>query len=114
VSNRTKERRQAVQAAEGRPSKRERRELGRKAAIARARARRRRVWLRNGGTVAAALAVVVVIVLSFTVFKSTPTAGPEDLSAKPEVSAGTGTLTALKITTRVAGTGPAVQKGQTL
>jgi peptidylprolyl isomerase len=36
------------------------------------------------------------------------------LATKPTVTAGTGDLTALKVTTIVEGTGPAIQSGQTL
>jgi peptidylprolyl isomerase len=131
VTNREKERKLAAQVA-----KRERRELGRKAAAARASARRRRAFLKNGGTVIAAVVVVGLIITAFVVFRpnSTPSAAgasaspsvsdsvsasPGDgtngpLATKPTVTAGTGTLTALKVTTLIQGSGATVKSGQTI
>jgi peptidylprolyl isomerase len=116
VSNRVRERRLAAQIAAGRPTKRERRALGKKAAAARAAARRRRLFLKNAGTVIAAVAVVTVIVLTFTVFRRGPAseAAAEDINTRPTVTAGQGTITTLKVTTRIQGTGPAVKAGQTI
>jgi peptidylprolyl isomerase len=134
VTNRVKQRQQAAQTAAGIPSKRERRELGRKAAAARAASIRRRRFAKNAGTVLAALAVVGVIVW-VTVLTSgstpdtstastagtatgspTPITAPTDkaLNTKPTVTKGTGDLTALKVTTLIAGTGPAVTAGETI
>jgi peptidylprolyl isomerase len=43
-----------------------------------------------------------------------PVDTPPALAKEPEVKAGQGTLTALKVTALVPGTGPAVEKGQTI
>jgi FKBP-type peptidyl-prolyl cis-trans isomerase len=129
-ANRVKERRLAAQAAAGVPSKRERRELGRKAAQQRMSARRRQILLRNGGGVLIIVALVGVIVLAMKLTGgSTPTASPTGsastpapitaptdpaLNTKPTVTKGTGKLAGLNVTTLVAGTGPVVESGETL
>jgi peptidylprolyl isomerase len=130
VTNREKDRKLAAQVA-----KRERRELGRKAAAARAASRRRREFIKNGGTVIAAVVVVGLIITAFVVFR--PNSSPSSaagasaspsvsdsssaapaatgaLATKPVVAAGTGTLTALKVTTLIQGDGAAVKAGQTI
>jgi peptidylprolyl isomerase len=132
VTNREKERKLAAQVG-----KRERRELGRKAAAARAASRRRREFLKNGGTVIGAVIVVGLIITAFVVFRpnsstsanAAASASPDvsgstsaspgggtngPLATKPVVSAGTGTLTALKVTTLIQGDGAAVKSGQTI
>ena len=47
-------------------------------------------------------------------FPPTPAGADAALGAKPTVSAGTGTVSALKVTTLVQGNGPAVTSGQTI
>ncbi|MDT5038623.1 MAG: hypothetical protein QOE03_3808 [Micromonosporaceae bacterium] len=101
------------------PVREARREAVRKAAAERAAAvRRKRLTI---GTVAAVIviALVAVIVVSRSGSKpkaATPKAGalPAALATKPTVGAGTGDLTALKVTTLVPGTGSAVKAGQNL
>jgi peptidylprolyl isomerase len=115
-----------------RQSARAGKKLNKREALARKAAaqRRRRIAV----AVTAALATVAVIVVLAVVFgggkKSTPAAtGPSAASTafpplpagadpalgkKPAVSAGTGDLTALKVTTLIQGTGAAVASGQTI
>jgi peptidylprolyl isomerase len=141
VSNRVKERHWAAARAAGLPSKAERRALGKQAAAKRAAARRRRRLLRNAGAVAVAAAVVAVIAVAFGAFRSSPssTANPQAsgsaaptasaagdagaavpagldaaLKTKPVVTKGTGTVSKLKVTTIVQGTGAPITAGQTL
>jgi peptidylprolyl isomerase len=111
----------------GLPPKAERRALGKQAALARARARRRKRILKNGGQILAVAVAVTAIAVGCSVLgKNNPApqssaAAPAAsvsldpaLSTKPTVAAGTGTLTELKVTTLIEGTGPVVQNGQTL
>jgi FKBP-type peptidyl-prolyl isomerase-like protein len=121
VSNRVKQRRLEAQMAAGMPTKRERRELGRKAAAARAASLRRRRLLRDGGTVLGVLGVIGIIWLAYALLGGSGQPAPEattpanqDLTVKPVVDAGTGDLTKLKVTTIVQGNGPVVTKGQTI
>jgi peptidylprolyl isomerase len=111
----------------------------RREAQARAAAAKRRRQLLNVGSVA--LVVIVVIVGGYLLFgrgkgtpKATGTAGPSAsatataqpsfpplpsgadpaLAKKPTVHAGTGSLTKLKVTTLIKGTGAATQSGQAI
>jgi peptidylprolyl isomerase len=99
------------------PARERRRELARQAAAQRAAAARRR-RLRIGGIVAVvAIAIVAAIVLAVQAGggspKPTRTEGTDPaLKTKPAVTAGTGDLTALKVTTLIQGKGPAVQLDQ--
>jgi peptidylprolyl isomerase len=129
VTNRERERRLAAQSA-----RRDRREVSRKATAARLAARRRQLLIKNGLPVLGAVVVVGALVAVFAVLgggKGTATAsasgtpsvstsasGPAlnagPLATKPVMTAGTGTLTALKVTTLIQGDGPAVKSGQTI
>jgi peptidylprolyl isomerase len=131
VANRVKERQRAAREAAGLPSKRDKRELGKKAAAKREAERRRQVLLRNGGPIALAVVVVALIVFVVNLTNSSPSTSsnsapvatsakpitvPTDdaLSQKPTVLKGTGTVTVLKTTTLIEGTGPATVNGETL
>jgi peptidylprolyl isomerase len=111
---------------------------------AKAKAARRRRQLQIGKAVLTGVVVLAVIVGAYLYFRpsgsgdtanagSTPSATPSEsptpapvpfppvpegadpaLSTRPTVAKGTGALTELKVTTLVAGTGPAVSSGQTL
>jgi peptidylprolyl isomerase len=132
VSNQTQSRRPLFTAA-GPMTKAEKRAAAKEAKARAARLRRRRQL----GTVAlASLAVIGVIVAAFLYFGGSDpdttttssgteaTPAPSDtfpplpegadpaLATKPTVTAGTGTLTELKVTTLVKGTGPALAAGQ--
>ncbi|GIM93070.1 FKBP-type peptidyl-prolyl cis-trans isomerase [Paractinoplanes toevensis] len=111
-----------------------------KAAKARARARqKRRQVLTVGGAAVVVLALVVGLVVwigqsssdpgtaatasaaatpdaiaSSAAFPPVPEGADPALSKKPVVTAGTGTVSKLKTTTLIAGTGAAVQSGQTI
>ncbi|MEU4625141.1 FKBP-type peptidyl-prolyl cis-trans isomerase [Actinoplanes sp. NPDC023801] len=107
-----------------------------KAAKARARARRRRRQaLTVGGAAAAVLALVIGLALwignsssppstpapsadaatgADAAFPPLPPGADPALGRKPAVTAGTGTVTELKTTTLIEGTGAAVQQGQTI
>jgi peptidylprolyl isomerase len=100
-------------------------------------ARRRRLILTVGGTAVGVLALILLVVWSFGGFdaKKHPTAGSsasvnpsatvaafpqlppgadQALATKPTVSAGSGTLSKLNVTTLVEGKGAAVASGQSL
>jgi peptidylprolyl isomerase len=120
----------------GLPSKAERRALGKAAAQKRAQQRRRREIRNRVAQVAAPIAVIGVIVAAVWFFSggdeptalpapTTTTAAappctgiPADLQAtlgtKPIVTAGEGTLSELKVTTLVEGTGAPVASGETI
>ena len=106
-----------------------------KAAKARARAmQKRRQALTVGGAAAVVLALVVGLIVwighsssppraaaappsaaaSSAAFPPLPAGADPALSKKPAVTAGTGTLSKLKTTTLIQGTGAAVQSGQTI
>jgi peptidylprolyl isomerase len=114
VSNRVRERQLAANTAAGRPSKAERRQLGKKAAAARAAARRRQLWMKNAGPIAILVAVIAIIVVAVNVLTPGPKAHQESLDERPNVGAGTGNVTKLQVTTLIQGTGPVVQAGQTI
>jgi peptidylprolyl isomerase len=105
----------------------------REAAARRAAAERRRKTLIAVAGAVAAIAVIVVIAVVFsgggkkagtpsatgasaasTAFPPLPPGADPALKTKPAVSAGTGDLTALKVTTLIQGTGDAVASGQTI
>jgi peptidylprolyl isomerase len=108
------------------PSKAERRALGKAAAAKRAAAKRRRIILNRVGSVVAGLVllggIVVGVMAMSGSFASTPAAAPPAptvsldpaLQTKPVVEAGTGTLTEVKVTTIINGTGPALANGQSV
>jgi len=110
------------------PSKSERRALGREAARKRAAARRRRELREKVLNVAAPIAVIGLIVLAVWFFNrpdhpNTPAAsGPswlpagmdQQLATKPTVTAGTGTVSELKATPLITGTGATVKAGDTI
>jgi peptidylprolyl isomerase len=108
-----------------------------KAAKARARARqKRRQTLAIGGSAVAVLALIVGLSVwigqssssspaaapapspaaaaSSAAFPPVPAGADPALSKKPTATAGKGTVTKLKTTTLIQGTGPAVQSGQTI
>jgi peptidylprolyl isomerase len=131
VANRVKERQRAAREAAGLPSKRDKRELGKKAAVKREAERRRQLLLKNGGPIALAVVVIALIVLAVNLTNSSPSSSsnvgstptsakpiivPTDdaLSQKPTVLKGTGTVTKLQTTTLIEGTGPATVNGETL
>jgi peptidylprolyl isomerase len=98
------------------PARERRRELARQAAAERAAAARRRRLTIGGilAVVAAAIVVAIVLVVQ-SGGGSTKKAGDGTdpaLKTKPAVTAGTGDLTALKVTTLIQGKGPAVQLDQ--
>lgn len=121
-------------------TKAERRAAGKLAAQKRAAARRRKQILKNASAALAGIAVVAVLVVVFGGFGADddPAAAPQasasapatepgaapitavpdnvdpTLKTKPQVTKGEGDLAELKVTTVVAGTGPAVQVGQTI
>ncbi|MBU2664737.1 FKBP-type peptidyl-prolyl cis-trans isomerase [Actinoplanes bogorensis] len=94
------------------------------AKVAKARARqraKRRQMLQVAGVVVIVLALIGGLVFWIGSSGSSPASSPSTapssgsaLSQKPVVTAGTGTLTALKSATLIEGTGAAVQSGQTL
>jgi peptidylprolyl isomerase len=105
-------------------------EAARRAAEARRRAKRRKQMITYSGVAAF---VVIVLVGGYLLLgggndnktasgsgasaSATPTAGvstPAELSQKPVVDKGTGTVTELKVTPLVTGTGPKVESGQTI
>ena len=120
----------------GLPPKSERRALGKAAAAARARAKRRKQILRNVGSVAAVVFVVGGLAVGCTLLNrssttttaantsssASPTATPDpidpafdpQLHQRPVILGSTGDLTQLVKQLVVTGPGPAVQNGQTL
>jgi peptidylprolyl isomerase len=98
------------------PARERRRELARQAAAQRAAAARRKRLTIGGIVAVVAAAVVVAIVLAVQAgggsTKKTSDSTDPALKTKPAVSAGTGDLTALKVTTLIQGKGPAVQLDQ--
>jgi peptidylprolyl isomerase len=95
------------------PARERRRELARQAAAERAAAARRKRLTIGGilAVVAAAIVVAIVLVVQAGGGGSTKKAGDGTdpaLQTKPAVSAGTGDLTALKVTPLIQGKGPAV------
>jgi len=110
----------------GLPPKAERRAAGKVAAAQRRRAQQRRRLLRAVGTPVAIVAAVVLIVVVWGTLRDTQPAGTGQtsassgaaldpaLSTKPTVTAGTGELAKLAVTTLVAGTGAPAQAGQRL
>lgn len=122
----------------GLPPKSERRALGKAAAAARARAKRRKQILRNVGSVAAVVVVVGGLAIGCTLLNSSnPTANPtasapvdsagptattdpidpafdQQLHQRPVILGSTGDLTQLVKQLVVTGPGPAVQNGQKL
>jgi peptidylprolyl isomerase len=86
-----------------------------KATKARARTmRKRRRALTVAGAAAAVLALVIGLFLWAGDSPSEPAGTAQAPATKPVVTAGTGTVTELKTTTLVEGTGAAVQPGQTI
>lgn len=112
----------------GLPSKAERRALGKAAARKRAAARRRRELLNRVMRVAGPVLVVGVIIGVVWLFSGggttpTPTSGAPtwlpagldpQLATKPEVTAGEGTVSELKVTTLIEGAGAPLEAGQTV
>jgi peptidylprolyl isomerase len=112
----------------GLPPKAERRAAAKRAKEQRLRAERRKRILTYLGSVVAVVVVVGGVAAACGAFgnkaaqpqasasaaAATASAPTGALATKPTVTAGTGDLTALKVTTIVDGTGPAVQSGQTL
>jgi peptidylprolyl isomerase len=103
-------------ASKSRSAVRERkRELIRQAAAERAAARRRKRLAIGGILTVVAVAVVVAIVLAVQGGGSHQKKGADSaLKTKPTVTAGTGDLTALKVTPLITGTGATVTAGQNL
>jgi len=139
VSNRTKEEQRMRSLPPGMLPKAERRKLGKEAAAKRRRAARNRKIYNGLAAGFAGVAVLAVILALFGVFgggdPANPTASgsadpsasasaganftlPEGmdqaLATKPVVTAGTGDVTKLKVTTLVEGKGAAVTSGQTI
>lgn len=112
----------------GLPSKAERRALGKAAARKRAAAWRRRELLNRVMRVAGPVLVVGVIIGVVWLFSGggttpTPTSGAPtwlpagldpQLATKPEVTAGEGTVSELKVTTLIEGAGAPLEAGQTV
>jgi peptidylprolyl isomerase len=114
----------------GLPPKAERRAAAKRAKELRLRAERRKRILTYLGSVVAVVVVVGGVATACGAFGNKTAQPPASASAsaaasaasaatgalatKPTVTAGTGDLTALKVTTIVEGTGPAIQSGQTL
>jgi peptidylprolyl isomerase len=109
----------------GLPPKAERRAAAKRAKELRLRAERRKRILTYLGSVVAVVVVVGGVAAACGAFgnktaqpqasaSSAASAPAGALATKPTVTAGTGDLTALKVTTIVDGTGPAIQSGQTL
>ncbi len=111
----------------GKPPKAERRALGKLAAQKRATAARRKRLIKNAAAPLGVLVVIFGAAYLFGAFDSSPAGSaspsasafpqlPEGadpaLATKPTVSAGTGELTQLGVTTLIEGTGAAVQAGQ--
>ncbi len=98
------------------PARERRRELARQAAAQRAAAARKRRLTIGGILAVVAIGLVVAIVLLVQggggSTKKADTGTDPALKTKPAVSAGTGDLTALKVTTLIPGKGPAVQIDQ--
>jgi FKBP-type peptidyl-prolyl cis-trans isomerase len=98
------------------PARERRRELARQAAAQRAAAARRRRLTIGGILAVVAVGIVVAIVLVVQSgggsTKKTSDGTDPALKTKPAVSAGTGDLTALKVTPLIQGKGPAVQIDQ--
>jgi peptidylprolyl isomerase len=113
----------------GLPPKAERRAAAKRAKELHQRAERRKRILMYVGTVVAVVVVIGGVAAACGAFGN-KTARPQAsasaassaaasapagaLATKPTVTAGTGNLTALKVTTIIEGTGPAIQSGQTL
>lgn len=139
MSNRTKEDQSRASLPPGMLPKAERRALGKQAALKRAQAKRRKKILNNlaaVGIIAVVIGVVVAAMLgAFGGGPADPSASatpgasssapagagfelPEgmdpQLKTKPTVTAGTGDVTKLTVTTLVEGTGAAVASGQTI
>lgn len=139
MSNRTKEEQRRASLPPGMLPKSERRQLGKQAALQRARARRNRKIFNNLALVAVGLVVVGLIAWVLGAFGSdgTPNAStaspgvtasagaqpetttnpvviPDALKDKPTVTKGTGDVTKLDVKTLIQGTGAAVQAGQTI
>jgi peptidylprolyl isomerase len=94
-----------------------------KAAQARAqRMRKRRQALAVGGAAVVVLALIVALIVGVghssspasASFPPVPAGADPALSKKPVVTAGTGTVSTLKTTTLIQGTGTAVKAGQTI
>jgi FKBP-type peptidyl-prolyl isomerase-like protein len=98
------------------PARERRRELARQAAAQRAAAARRRRLTIGGVVAVVAIGIVVAIVLAVQAAggssKKADSGTDPALKTKPAVTAGTGDLTALKVTTLIQGKGPAVQLDQ--
>jgi peptidylprolyl isomerase len=116
VSGGSTKSRPAAGAKSRNPARERRRELARQAAAQRAAAARRRRLTIGGIVAVVAIGIVVAIVLVVQAGggspkKADPGTDPA-LKTKPAVTAGTGDLTALKVTTLIQGKGPAVQLDQ--